>query len=114
MAYERNDELINTFKVPLMPILPNVSTLLNILLIAMLSPYSWLRFVGWLIVGLIIYFLYGMKNSVENPHSARICTTLDIDGELPAPDGVEDADRNSDTELLLSNVGSKYSSTSVN
>jgi hypothetical protein len=118
IAYERNDDLIMTFKVPLMPVLANLSSLLNILLIAMLSPYSWLRFAAWLVVGLIVYFVYGVKNSVENPLSPRIATSVPLD-ELTAFEQEkmncdDDADEVSDTELLLQNTnGVHYSSTSV-
>ena len=36
---------------------------------------SWIRFLGWLIIGLVIYFTYGYKHSVlgkpENAHLER-------------------------------------------
>jgi APA family basic amino acid/polyamine antiporter len=31
-----------------------------------LGPFTWLRFVVWLIVGLGIYFCYGFRQSVPN------------------------------------------------
>ncbi|KAL3319251.1 Cationic amino acid transporter 4, partial [Cichlidogyrus casuarinus] len=53
----------DSFKVPLVPLLPCLSIFLNICLITKLSPMTWLRFFIWLLIGLIIYFSYGIKNS---------------------------------------------------
>jgi hypothetical protein len=36
----------------------------NLIMMLFLPPSTWLRLVGWLVVGLVIYFFYGMRNSV--------------------------------------------------
>jgi APA family basic amino acid/polyamine antiporter len=51
------------FQVPLVPLFPIISVVLCIALMAGLLVITWLRFFGWLIIGLIIYFLYSRKHS---------------------------------------------------
>ncbi len=52
------------FKVPGGVVLPILGIAFCLFLMAGLDKLTWLRFFGWLAIGLIIYFLYGMKNSV--------------------------------------------------
>lgn len=54
------------YKVPLVPFLPCISIMLNMYLMVNLSDQTWYRFVVWMIVGYLIYFLYGIKNSEES------------------------------------------------
>jgi basic amino acid/polyamine antiporter, APA family len=51
------------FRVPLVPVFPLLGVLFCFGLMLSLPIETWLRFVGWLIVGLIIYFLYGVRRS---------------------------------------------------
>ena len=52
------------FRVPFGPyLLPILGALSCIGLAYYLPPKSWWRFIGWLAIGLIIYFLYGYRNS---------------------------------------------------
>jgi APA family basic amino acid/polyamine antiporter len=51
------------FKTPWVPLIPILSILASGTLIAYLSPWTQLRLVGWLIIGLIIYFTYGRRHS---------------------------------------------------
>jgi APA family basic amino acid/polyamine antiporter len=51
------------FRVPLVPIFPLLGVLFCFGLMLSLPIETWLRFVGWLIVGLIIYFFYGVRRS---------------------------------------------------
>ncbi|XP_076010092.1 cationic amino acid transporter 4 [Genypterus blacodes] len=54
-----------TFQVPLVPFTPGVSILLNVFLMMKLSPLTWIRFTVWIIVGLLVYFGYGIWHSKE-------------------------------------------------
>ncbi|MDF8266262.1 APC family permease [Luteipulveratus flavus] len=66
------------FRTPQVPLLPIVSALCCVGLMASLAVETWLRFLAWLVVGLVVYGFYGRKHS-------RLAT-----GERPVP-GVEDA-----------------------
>ncbi|XP_058387873.1 cationic amino acid transporter 4-like [Diceros bicornis minor] len=56
----------DTFQVPLVPLTPALSILLNIFLMLHLSHLTWLGFSIWLLVGLLVYFGYGIRHSKEN------------------------------------------------
>jgi basic amino acid/polyamine antiporter, APA family len=56
-------DLERPFRVPLVPIFPIIGTLLCIYLMTKLSGATWWRFGSWLVVGLVIYALYGYRHS---------------------------------------------------
>jgi basic amino acid/polyamine antiporter, APA family len=52
------------FRVPLGPVLiPSLGLVSCVFLIYYLPPSSWMRFVAWLLTGLVIYFAYGYRHS---------------------------------------------------
>lgn len=52
-----------SFKVPFSPVTPLLGVAACIFLMSGLPNITWLRFFIWLILGLIVYFSYGIKNS---------------------------------------------------
>jgi APA family basic amino acid/polyamine antiporter len=52
------------FRVPLVPIFPLIGCGLIIYLVTTLPGETWIRFVGWLALGLIIYYFYGRHHSL--------------------------------------------------
>jgi len=58
-----------TFRLPWMPVVPAFGVLASLFLVLQLHWQTWVRFVVWLIIGLIIYFTYGRKHSLLNPDS---------------------------------------------
>jgi APA family basic amino acid/polyamine antiporter len=59
----RQPERRRGFRCPGGPIAPIMSTLFCLLLMAGLPILTWLRFFGWLIIGLFIYFFYSRHRS---------------------------------------------------
>jgi amino acid transporter len=51
------------FKVPLVPFFPLISVVLCFGLMTGLTVITWLRFIGWLAIGLCIYVLYSRRHS---------------------------------------------------
>jgi len=51
------------FKVPFVPLFPIISIVLCVALMAGLLVITWLRFFGWLAIGMVIYWLYSRRHS---------------------------------------------------
>ena len=51
------------FRVPLVPLMPILGILMCFFLMLSLTGDAWLRFFGWLAIGLAIYFFYGVRHS---------------------------------------------------
>ncbi|CAL8351701.1 unnamed protein product [Lota lota] len=53
------------FKVPMLPFIPVASMFINVYLMMQLDKGTWLRFSIWMVLGFVIYFSYGIRNSAE-------------------------------------------------
>ena len=51
------------FRVPLVPLFPIIAVVLCGGLMTGLTVVTWVRFFGWLAIGLVIYFLYSRRHS---------------------------------------------------
>jgi APA family basic amino acid/polyamine antiporter len=52
------------FRVPFVPFFPIIGILLIFYLVSRLPGETWIRFVVWMAIGLIMYYVYGRKHSV--------------------------------------------------
>ena len=60
------------FRAPWVPITPLISVAACLYLMLQLPTITWKRFVIWLLIGLVLYFLYGSRHSrLRNPERAR-------------------------------------------
>ncbi|KAF9357348.1 hypothetical protein BGX26_003896 [Mortierella sp. AD094] len=70
------------FKVPLGPVLPVLGALSCIGLVVVDSVSAIIRLVVWLVIGLVIYFAYGIRHSrLNNPEKYAKVESLEVVGE---------------------------------
>ncbi len=62
----KNPEIPRQFKTPLVPLVPILGIIVCGAMIFGLGWTNWARLLGWLVIGLIIYFTYSVKNSTLN------------------------------------------------
>ena len=68
-------DLERGFRVPWVPVVPIIGVLLCVYLMADLDRDTWIRFIVWLVIGLVIYFVYSRHHSrlrhgeVTNPEA---------------------------------------------
>ncbi|MGW4948030.1 amino acid permease [Actinoplanes sp. NPDC004185] len=65
LRYRRPD-LPRSFRLPGMPVIPALGVVFSIWLITFLTPTTWLRFLVWFVIGLIVYFGYSRRHSRLN------------------------------------------------
>ena len=59
----RRPDLPRPFRTPWVPFVPIMGILLSTALMLGLNGVTWLRLIGWLIIGMVIYFTYSVKHS---------------------------------------------------
>lgn len=72
MGTQPNSQTVLNFKVPLVPLIPALSILINIYLMLMLDVHTWIRFGVWMLVGLPMYFMsvrYDSPLSIYTMHA---------------------------------------------
>lgn len=57
-------DLERGFRVPLVPVVPILAVIACVWLMVNLSVETWLRFVVWMAIGVVVYFAYGRQHSV--------------------------------------------------
>ncbi len=56
-----------SFRVPFVPLVPILSIICCLILMMGLPLLTWLRFVLWMVAGLVIYFVYSRHHTAESP-----------------------------------------------
>ncbi|MET0188457.1 MAG: amino acid permease [Pseudonocardia sediminis] len=56
-------DLKRPFRVPLSPVVPAITAVACLYLMLNLDLLTWLRFLLWLVIGVVVYFFYGRKHS---------------------------------------------------
>jgi APA family basic amino acid/polyamine antiporter len=87
LRYRRPD-LPRTFRTPGMPVVPIIGVLFSIWLITFLKPETWLRFVVWFGIGMVIYFTYSRHRSLLAAGNARATDPRTADGDRESGSGV--------------------------
>src|SRR5216117_670590 len=59
-----NPDANHPFRAPLVPLVPILGILTCLLLMFSLPAENWYRLIVWLVIGLVIYFLYGRRHSI--------------------------------------------------
>ncbi|MFY4774439.1 amino acid permease [Metabacillus sp. RGM 3146] len=59
----KQPKLERKFRTPWVPFIPVVGILFSLYLIISLPPITWIRFVIWMVIGMIIYWFYGRRKS---------------------------------------------------
>ncbi len=77
------------FRAPLVPLVPILGIFTCLLLMFSLPAENWYRLIIWLLIGLVIYFLYGRRHSVMSKH---IQHEIQTHGISPAGQAVADPD----------------------
>jgi len=59
----RKPDLPRAFRTPWVPVVPVVGIVFSLWLLSELAAITWAVFVGWVALGLVIYFAYGIRHS---------------------------------------------------
>lgn len=62
----KSPHLVRPFKTPLFPLVPILGILTSLGVMATLPGDTWLRLIIWMVIGIVIYFSYGIRKSKLN------------------------------------------------
>ncbi len=71
LRYNR-PELERPFRTPLVPLIPIVSALISLVLMASLPKETWERLIIWMVIGVVLYFSYGFSHSELRKREDRV------------------------------------------
>ncbi|WP_352423079.1 amino acid permease C-terminal domain-containing protein [Proteiniphilum sp.] len=60
---KREPDAPRAFKTPWVPFVPILGAICCLALMASLPIDAWIRLIGWMTIGMVIYFLYGRRHS---------------------------------------------------
>ncbi|MEY8349565.1 amino acid permease [Bacillus cereus] len=60
---KKRPDLERKFKPPFVPVIPLIGICFSLYLIISLPQVTWIRFIIWMLIGLVIYMLYGKNKS---------------------------------------------------
>ncbi len=60
---KRRPDVKRPFRTPWVPLVPILGMIISLLMMVSLNTATWIRLVVWLIIGMTIYFTYGIKHS---------------------------------------------------
>jgi APA family basic amino acid/polyamine antiporter len=78
----RRPEAERPFRTPALYVVGPLGIVVNLLMMLFLPLETWMRLVGWLVLGLFIYFLYGVRHSVLG-HQVRGGGAPALNGPAP-------------------------------
>ncbi len=58
-----NPDQPRPFRTPWVPLVPILGVIANGYMMLKLGMWNWIRLVGWLLIGLVVYFTYSVKHS---------------------------------------------------